>query len=396
MMRIILAVTGCIGAYKAAVILRLLQKDGHQVFPVMTRNAERFISSLTLEKLSGNRVVSSLWAADSGEVDHISSARQADMLLVAPATANILAKFSAGIADDFLSTLFLAFDGPVMIAPAMNSVMWRNAATRENCRTLESRGITLIRPGDGYQACGEIGPGRLADPELISEAVSEFFHKSRRLAGKKVLVTAGPTIQDLDPVRFFSNRSSGRMGYAVAAEAAARGAEVHLVSGPVDIAAPPGVILRKVRSAAEMAEAVFEAFPGMDVVVKAAAVSDYSPVSFSREKIRKNSEKLAVEMARTIDILGELGRRKIAQFLVGFAAESENLEENARRKLEEKSLDMIVANDITADGTGFASEYNQVMILDRRNNRIDLPRSRKEVIAARIWDYIEESIHLRD
>ncbi len=395
-MKVILAVTGCIGAYKAAVILRLLQKDGHQVFPVMTRNAERFISALTLEKLSGNRVVSSLWEEESGEVDHIASARQADLLLVAPATANILAKFSAGIADDFLSTLFLAFNGPVFIAPAMNSAMWRNAATRENCRTLESRGVKLIGPGEGYQACGEVGPGRLAEPEEISGAVMEFFQKSRGLTGKRVLVTAGPTIEDLDPVRFLSNRSSGRMGYAVAAEAASRGAEVHLVSGPVDIAAPPGVILHKVRSAAEMAEAVFEAFPGMDVVVKAAAVSDYSPVSVSREKIRKSSEKIVVEMARNIDILGELGRRKTSQFLVGFAAESENLEENARRKLDEKSLDLIVANDITADGTGFASEDNQVMILDRGNNRIDLPRSRKEVIAARIWDCIEESIHLRD
>ena len=261
-MKIILAVTGCIGAYKAAFILRLLQKEGHEVFPVMTRNAERFISSLTLEKLAGNRVVTSLWDTGSGEVDHISSARRADLLLVAPATANILAKFAHGIADDFLSTLYLAFDGPVMIAPAMNKVMWESPATRDNCRILESRGVRFINPDEGYQACGEIGPGRLAEPETIVEAVRIMSSRRHSLKGKKVLVTAGPTVQDLDPVRFLSNRSTGRMGYAVAAEAMARGAEVHLVSGPVAIACPPGVNRVMVRSASEMADAVFSLFPG--------------------------------------------------------------------------------------------------------------------------------------
>ena len=391
-MKVILAVTGCIGAYKAAVILRLLQKEGHEVFPVMTRNAERFITPLTLEKLSGNRVISSLWDAGSAEVDHISAARQADLLLVAPATASILAKFAHGMADDFLSTLHLAFDGPVMIAPAMNTVMWENPATRENCRILASRGVRFINPGEGYQACGEIGPGRLAEPDAIVEAVRVLEERRQSLAGKKVLVTAGPTVQDLDPVRFFSNRSTGRMGYAVAAEAVERGADVTLVSGPTAITPPPGVNLVMVRSAGEMAEEVFALFPGMDVVVKAAAVSDYSPASISREKIKKTSGNLVIELTRTIDILKELGSRKTSQFLVGFAAESEDLEENARRKLKEKSLDLVVANDITSDETGFASEYNQLIILDKDNNRIELSRRSKQEIAVRIWDRIEALI----
>ncbi len=391
-MKVILAVTGCIGAYKAAVILRLLQKEGHEVFPVMTRNAERFITPLTLEKLSGNRVISSLWDAGSDEVDHISAARQADLLLVAPATASILAKFAHGMADDFLSTLHLAFDGPVMIAPAMNTVMWENPATRENCRILASRGVRFINPGEGYQACGEIGPGRLAEPDAIVDAVRVLEERRQSLAGKKVLVTAGPTVQDLDPVRFFSNRSTGRMGYAVAAEAVERGADVTLVSGPTAITPPPGVNLVMVRSAGEMAEEVFALFPGMDVVVKAAAVSDYSPASISREKIKKTSGNLVIELTRTIDILKELGSRKTSQFLVGFAAESEDLEENARRKLKEKSLDLVVANDITSDETGFASEYNQLIILDKDNNRIELSRRSKQEIAVRIWDRIEALI----
>lgn len=388
-MKVILAVTGCIGAYKSAVILRLLQKDGHEVFPVMTRNAERFITPLTMEKLSGNKVVSSLWDMGTGEVDHITSARKADLLLVAPATANILAKFAHGIADDFLSTLHLAFNGPVMIAPAMNKVMWENPATRENCRVLESRGVHLIQPGDGYQACGETGPGRLADPEVIVEAVNALARRTQSLAGRKVLVTAGPTVQDLDPVRFLSNRSTGRMGYAIAAEAVQRGAEVFLVSGPVALTPPTGVNLIMVRSAGEMANEVFALFPDMDIVVKAAAVSDYAPTAISREKIKKNPENLVLELTPTIDILKELGRKKSSQFLVGFAAESENLEENAGRKLREKSLDLIVANDITAPESGFASEDNQVFMLDKEEHRIELSRRSKQGIAAGIWDRIE-------
>ncbi len=389
-MKVLLAVTGCIGAYKSASVLRLLQKDGHEVFPVMTRNAERFISSMTLEKLSGNRSVSSLWETGTGEVDHISSARNADLLLVAPATANILAKFAHGLADDFLSTLFLAFEGPVMIAPAMNMVMWENPATRNNCRILESRGIRFITPGEGYQACGEVGPGRLAEPEVILEAVRDFLHKKQTLAGKKILVTAGPTIQDLDPVRFVSNRSSGRMGYALAAEAVERGAEVCLVSGPVAIAPPGGVNLVLVRSAGEMAEAVFALFPEVDVTIKAAAVADYSPARVSRKKIKKDPGNLVIELERTTDILSELGKRKTHQFLAGFAAESEDLLANASRKLKDKNLDLVIANDITSGVTGFAANENQVTMIDRSNNRIELPRSSKREIASGIWDRIEE------
>lgn len=389
-MRVILAVTGCIAAYKSVELLRLLQREGHEVFPVMTRNAERFISALTLEKLSGNRAVTSLWEGDAGEVDHISSARNADLLLVAPATANIIAKFAAGVADDFLSTLFLAFDRQVLIAPAMNRVMWENQATVDNCKLLSSRGIKFVSPGEGYQACGESGPGRLAEPEQILASVRELIEKRSGLAGKRVLVTAGPTVQDLDPVRFFSNRSSGRMGYAIASEALSRGAEVFLISGPVALDPPRGATLRNVRSAEEMADAVFALFPRMDIVVKAAAVSDYTPVRVSREKIKKQSGSLLVEMSRTVDILGRLGElRRPGQLLVGFAAESEDLESNARRKLKEKSLDMIIANDITSSQTGFESPENQVVILDSMNGKLEIPRSSKSEIAAKVWDRIE-------
>ena len=390
-MRIILAVTGCIGAYKAALITRLLQKNGHEVFPVMTRNAERFISALTLGKLSGNRVVTSLWDTGAGGIDHIGTARGADLLLVAPATANILGKFASGIADDFLSTLFLAFEGPVVIAPAMNVTMWNNAATRDNLGILESRGIVFIRPGDGYQACGEFGPGRLAEPEEIVEKVEQFFKASKSLLGKKVLVTAGPTIEDLDPVRFLSNRSSGKMGYALASEAARRGAEVYLVSGPVSIQPPREVSLVKVRSAAEMAEAVFSIFPEMDIVIKAAAVADYTATSISPEKIKKGSGNLNLELTRTVDILGELGKRKTSQFLVGFAAESEDLEAGARKKLKEKSLDMIVANDITAEETGFDADDNQAVVFGREGLISEIPRASKAAVANQIWNYIEHS-----
>jgi len=390
-MRIILAVTGCIGAYKAALIIRLLQKNGHEVFPVMTRNAERFISALTLEKLSGNRVVTSLWDTGAGGIDHIGTARGADLLLVAPATANILGKFASGIADDFLSTLFLAFEGPAVIAPAMNVAMWNNAATRNNLEILESRGIVFIRPGDGYQACGEFGPGRLAEPEEIVEEVEQFFRASKSLLGKKVLVTAGPTIEDLDPVRFLSNRSSGKMGYALASEAARRGAEVYLVSGPVSIQPPREASLIKVRSAAEMAEAVFLIFPEIDIVIKAAAVADYTATSISPEKIKKGSGNLNLELARTVDILGELGKRKTSQFLVGFAAESGDLEAGARKKLKEKSLDMIVANDITAEETGFDADDNQAVVFGREGLISEIPRASKAAVAHQIWNYIEHS-----
>lgn len=391
-MRIILAVTGCIGAYKAALITRLLQKNGHEVIPVMTGNAERFITPLTLEKLSGNRVVTSLWDDGTGGIDHIGTARQSDLLLVAPATANILGKFASGIADDFLSTLFLAFDGPVVIAPAMNVAMWKNAATRENVRTLESRGIRFISPGEGYQACGESGPGRLAEPEEIVKEIEAFFRASKHLRGKKVLVTAGPTIEDIDPVRFLSNRSSGKMGYALAEEAVQRGAEVYLVSGPVAIQPPPGVSVVNIRSASEMAEAVFQLFPEMDIVIKAAAVADYTVTAFTPGKIRKDSDTLNLELSRTVDILGELGKRKTAQYLVGFAAESEDLVARAVSKLKQKSLDMIVANDITGNETGFDADDNQVTILGPQGLVAEIPRASKGSVASQIWDCIEESI----
>jgi len=283
--KVTLGVTGCIGAYKSAVVLRLLQKEGFEVLPVMTRAAQQFITPLTLEKLSGHKVVSDLFSDHTVQIEHIALARQSDMLVVAPATANILAKFAQGIADDFLSTLYLSTTTPVIIAPAMNVEMWHHPATQENLETLRQRGTVIVEPGSGYLACGEEGEGRLAEPERILEAVLNTFTRKKSLLKKRVLITAGPTIEALDPVRFISNRSSGKMGYALAREAHLRGAQVVLISGPTHLEPPEGVKLVGVRSASEMAKAVFHHFPDSDVVVMAAAVSDFTPAGVSSEKL---------------------------------------------------------------------------------------------------------------
>lgn len=389
-MRVILAVTGCIAAYKSALILRLLQEQGHDVAPVMTRSAQEFITPLTLEKLSGHRVVSELFEDPSPEILHISMARESDLLLVAPATANILSKFAGGIADDFLTTLYLSTTTPVVVAPAMNVEMWRHPATRSAVQTLRERGVVFVDPDTGYQACGEFGEGRLADPIRVVEAVQFLLQKSRSLEGKRVLVTAGPTIEDVDLVRFLSNRSSGRMGYALAAEAAQRGGSVHLISGPSTLVPPPGVKVTRVRSAREMAEQVFADFPTVDITIKAAAVADYTPAHVASQKIKKEGNHWVLELKPTEDILEELGKRKQNQFLVGFAAESDDLLENAKRKLHRKNLDLIVANDISQVESGFETDFNQVLLLDRQGQVDETPRLSKRQIAARILDKIEK------
>jgi len=278
---VILGVTGCIGAYKSAVILRLLQKTGLEVLPVMTRHAKEFIGPLTLEKLSGNKVISDLFNDQSARIEHIALARQSDLLLVAPATANILGKFAHGIGDDFLSTLYLSTVTPVVVAPAMNVEMWRHAATQENLKILRGRGVAIVEPDSGYLACGEEGEGRLAEAERIVEVVLNTLRHEKSLLGKRVLVTAGPTIEDIDPVRFISNRSSGKMGYAVACEAFSRGAQVALISGPSQLEASAGINLVRIRSASEMAQAVFDRADDVDVIVMAASVSDFAPTQAS-------------------------------------------------------------------------------------------------------------------
>ncbi len=388
-MKIILGVTGCIGAYKSAVVLRLLQKEGFEVLPVMTRAAQQFITPLTLEKLSGHQVVSDLFSDHTVQIEHIALARQSDMLVVAPATANILAKFAQGIADDFLSTLYLSTTTPVIIAPAMNVEMWHHPATQENLETLKQRGTVIVEPGSGYLACGEEGEGRLAEPERILEALLNTFTRKKSLLKKRVLITAGPTIEALDPVRFISNRSSGKMGYALAREAHLRGAQVVLISGPTHLEPPKGVKLVGVRSASEMAKAVFHHFPDSDVVVMAAAVSDFTPASVSSEKLKKEDVEPVIQLERTVDILKELGQRKESQFLVGFSAESGPVREMARKKLKEKGLDLIVGNNISRDDQGFQSEFNQVILIDCEGKEEELPRLPKTEIAGILWDRIQ-------
>ncbi|TDI16970.1 MAG: bifunctional phosphopantothenoylcysteine decarboxylase/phosphopantothenate--cysteine ligase CoaBC [Acidobacteria bacterium] len=388
-MKIILGVTGCIGAYKSAVVLRLLQKEGFEILPVMTQSAQQFITPLTLEKLSGHKVVSDLFSDHTVQIEHIHLARESHLLLVAPATANILAKFAQGIADDFLSTLYLSTVTPVIVAPAMNVEMWNHKATRKNLEILRERGVGVVEPGSGYLACGEEGEGRLAEPEHILEAVLNTFKREKSLLGKRVLITAGPTIEDLDPVRFISNRSSGKMGYALAAEAQSRGAQVVLVSGPTQLEPPDGIDLVRVRSASEMATAVFQHFARSDVVVMAAAVSDFTPANVSSEKIKKKDAKPVIHLEKTVDILKRLGQRKEWQFVVGFAAESGAVRENARRKLQEKGLDLIVGNDISPQDQGFESDFNQVIVIDSDGREEEFPLLPKRDVARILWDKIE-------
>jgi phosphopantothenoylcysteine decarboxylase/phosphopantothenate--cysteine ligase len=387
--KVALAVTGCIGAYKAALVLRLLQQEGFEIVPVMTHSATQFLGALTLEKLSGRKVISDLFEGGSTEIEHISVAREIDLLLVAPATANILAKFANGIADDFLSTLYISTSAPVMVAPAMNVEMWNHLATQANLAVLKDRGVGVVEPGYGYQACGDLGEGRLAEPEKICDAVCRRLRIDKTLVSKKVLVTAGPTVEDIDPIRFISNRSSGKMGYALAAEALRRGAEVHLVSGPTSIEPPRGVAIIPVRSASEMAEAVLNEFEETDILIKSAAVADFTPVKAHSRKLKKQDQVWSLELVRTTDILEQIGRVKKQQFVVGFAAESEDLCENARRKLEKKSLDLIVANDISLPDSGFGADTNRVVMIDSQG-QTEIPLLSKAEVAARIWDKIEE------
>jgi phosphopantothenoylcysteine decarboxylase/phosphopantothenate--cysteine ligase len=385
---VVLGVTGCIGAYKACEILRELQRLEVEVHVTMTEAAKRFVSPLTFEALSRHPVFHDQWEPGSGEIRHVSLADAADVLLVAPATANILGKMARGIADDTLSTLFLATKAPLVVAPAMNVNMFEHPAVQENLKLLRARGATVVEPGSGYLACGWLGKGRLAETETIVDAVMAVLRRRRDFAGQTVLVTAGPTVEDIDPVRFVSNPSSGRMGYRIAEAARDRGARVVLVSGPTSLAAPGGMEVVAVRSAEDMRRAVLERATNATVVIAAAAVSDYRPATAAPSKLKKAEGGLRLEMVRTPDILKELGAAKGERTLVGFAAETDDLVANARKKLEDKNLDLVVANDVTAPGAGFGGEENAAVLLRRDGGRVVVPLVSKRELAEKILDEV--------
>lgn len=397
-MRVLLGVTGCIGAYKAAEILRGLQRRGVQVRVVMTSHATEFVRPLTFESLSGQPVIVEMFDRPNyAIIEHIAVAREADLLLVAPATANIIAKFAHGVADDFLSTVYLSNTNPVLIAPAMNVEMWNHTATQANIKLLRGRGVSFVEPGVGYQACGEVGMGRLAEPEEIVERALEILKsrisdlESRDFAGEVVMVTAGPTVEDLDPVRFITNRSSGRMGYAIAEAARDRGARVTLISGPVNLPPPENVETVNVRSTREMFEAVMSRLHEVTVFIGSAAVADFRPACRAAQKIKKGARKtITIELEETEDIIAAVGAapNRERRVVAGFAAESQSLLEYAERKLREKGLDLIVANDITRADAGFGAETNAATILKRDGSRVELPLQSKRALADRALDEI--------
>jgi len=393
-MRITMGVTGGVAAYKAAELVRLLQQDGFSVQVVMTRGAREFVTPLTFAALTGQKVITDLFGNSSDEanldsaIEHIAVAQRTDLLLVVPATADVLAKFARGMADDFLSTLYLATTAPVIVAPAMNLNMWNHPATRANITALRERGVHIVEPDDGYLACGMVGAGRLAGHEEILAAVKSVLHTQQDLAGETVLVTAGPTCEDLDPVRYLTNRSSGKMGYAIAQAATRRGAKVVLVSGPTSLDTPDGVRRVDVRTSEQMHQTVTKEFDPCGIGIFAAAVADYRPAEQHPEKMKKSSNALAIHLIPTADILRDVAQNKGDKFIVGFAAETADVAQNARKKLSAKNLDLIVANDVTADGAGFDHDTNIVSLFSRDGREINLPKMSKADVAQRILDEV--------
>jgi len=393
-MKIALGVTGGIAAYKAAELLRLLQKRGAETQVVMTASAQQFVRPLTFAALSGRKVVTGMFEDYPGAnldsaVEHISVAKWADALLVAPATANALAKFANGLADDFLSTLYLATTAPVILAPAMNVNMWRHPATRKNLETLVDRGALIVAPGSGYLACGDTGEGRMAEPAQIADFVINLLEGKKDLVGERLLITAGPTFEPIDPVRFLGNRSSGKMGYALAEAALARGAEVTLISGPVALAAPAGSRRILVESAAEMSAAIHEHFAEVDSVIMTAAVADFRPSAQEAQKIKRKGP-MTLTLEPTEDILAGLGAaRAPEQIIIGFAAETQQVKDNALGKLERKGLDAIVVNDVSRAGIGFGSERNAGSILTRAGETV-IDECTKREMAERILSQLVE------
>ena len=386
-MKILLGVGGGIAAYKAAELARLLMERGHDVEVVMTGAAQDFVRPLTFAALTGRKVHTDLFAIESA-IEHIAVAEEHDLLAIAPATADLMAKLAHGLADDFLSTLYLAFTGPVVVAPAMNVNMWQHPATQKNLETLQGRGHRVVGPAEGYLACGMTGLGRLAQPEAIADAIEREGGKRSDLEGETVLITAGPTQEPLDPVRYLSNRSSGKMGYALAAAAAARGADVVLISGPVQLAPPRGVKVIPVRTAVEMREQVFLNLGPAGIVIKAAAVADFHLARVPDQKLKKTAARISVELDPTPDILAELGRKKGDRLLIGFAAETQNLQQEARRKLETTNCDMVVANLVGGNDSGFESDENEVVLVLRTGEAIPVSRASKREIADRIFDQL--------
>lgn len=402
-MKIALGVTGGVAAYKSAELVRRLQQEKLDIQVVMTRAAQEFITPLTFAALTGNKVIAEMFARDNAApaniesaIEHIAVAQRIDLLLVAPATADVLAQFARGIASDFLTTLYLATKAPVVVAPAMNVNMWEHPATRENLATLRERSVHVVEPGEGYLACGMTGAGRLAAAEEIVEKVCSVLGLRHDFAGQTVLVTAGPTREDLDPVRFLTNRSSGKMGYALADAAVRRSARVVLVSGPTNLPAPQGADWIPVRTTEEMRNAVREHSAEANVIIMAAAISDYRPAVAQAHKIKRAGERITLELEPTPDILGELGRERHEagshprSFLIGFAAETDHVAESARDKLARKGADMIAANDVTQEGAGFDGDTNIVTLYLRDGREIPLPKLSKFEVANRILDQILE------
>jgi phosphopantothenoylcysteine decarboxylase / phosphopantothenate---cysteine ligase len=394
-MKIALGVTGGVAGYKAAELVRRLQQETLDVQVVMTRSAQEFVTPLTFASLTGKKVITEMFGSQDAApanvesaIEHIAIAQRIDLLLVAPATADILGKFAHGIADDFLSTLYLATKAPVAVAPAMNVNMWEHPATQGNLATLRARGVHVVEPDEGYLACGMTGSGRLAATETIVQRVRDVLGLRRDFEGRTLLITAGPTREDIDPVRFLTNRSSGKMGYALAEAALRRGARTILVSGPTDLPVPEGAEWVPVRSTEEMRRAVNERAADATVIVMAAAVADYRPAAAMTQKIKRAEKGLTLELEPTPDILAELGRGKGDQILVGFAAETNRMSENARAKLRDKGADMIVANDVTEDGAGFDADTNIVTLFLRDAPEIPLPKMSKFEVANRILDRV--------
>jgi phosphopantothenoylcysteine decarboxylase/phosphopantothenate--cysteine ligase len=391
-----LGVSGGIGAYKAVEVARLLQKRGHRVQAVMTRTARRFVGPVTFEAITRERVITSQFAPGmNADIEHIALASSLDLLLVAPATANVIGKFANGIADDFLSALYLATRAPVLMAPAMNTNMWDHPAVVSNMATLTARGVRFVDPGDGYLACGWVGKGRLAEPEAIAEAADRILRPETALSGKRILVTAGPTFEDLDPVRFLGNRSSGRMGFAIADEATRRGAIVTLVAGPTSVDPPQVAETIRIRSARELHAEVMARAGAVDAVIMAAAVADYSPAGGRTDSKIEKGGPLTITLERTPDILAELGanRQGSRPMLVGFAAQTGDPVPAAGRKLGAKRIDLIVANDVTAPGAGFDTDTNIVTLVDARGEE-RLPLMSKRDVAAVILDRVESVLQM--
>lgn len=395
---ILLGVTGGIACYKAAALTSKLVQSGYSVKVMMTKSAANFVSPLTFQALSRNEVYTDTFIENNPEViAHIDLADWADLCLIAPATANMLAKLAHGLADDMVSTTLLATTAPVWIAPAMNVHMYDHPAVKKNIDTLHQFGHRFIEPGDGYLACGYVGKGRLEEPETIVDYIDQHFSEPEQpLKGKKVLITAGPTKEKIDPVRYLTNHSSGKMGYALAEEAEKMGAEVVLISGPSTLPIPTGVKCISIETAENMYEQVLKYFPSADIVIKSAAVADYRPKQTSQQKIKKKDGNLILEFERTKDILMELGKRKEHQYLVGFAAETEKLEEHAYGKLERKNADMIIANDLTAKGAGFSADTNIVTIVQKNHRPKKLPLLSKNETARRILEEIVKNMTEED